>query len=193
MRHLTQFRHASGELARYLLCVTAIRGGATCEHSLRGAMALSGALRFLPDRAKIVLADAHDAQAVDAALRQVRPAAVIDELTSLPRNGSPKAMRAASRDPREAEGRDNVFSDARAAGVRRYGMRFTDVPTLPARAWRLKPTRSRRTPLQRAHGSADRRPAASHLGPPRGRASLGFILRAGHMAHGGRRHCQPGP
>src|SRR5262249_7206956 len=33
-----------------------------------------------------VLADALDAQAVDAALRKVRPAAVIDELTSLPRH-----------------------------------------------------------------------------------------------------------
>jgi hypothetical protein len=43
-----------------------------------------------------VLADALDAQAVGAALRKVSPAAVIDELTSLPRHYTPDAMRAAA-------------------------------------------------------------------------------------------------
>src|SRR5262245_54042034 len=69
-----------------------------------------------------VLADALDAQAVDAALRKVRPAAVIDELTSLPRHYTPDAMRAAAERDRRVrlEGGGNVLNAALAAGTRRY-------------------------------------------------------------------------
>jgi len=74
-----------------------------------------------------VVADALDAQAVDAALRKVRPAAVIDELTSLPRHYTPDAMRAtAERDRRvRLEGGGNVLNAALAAGTRRYVVQST--------------------------------------------------------------------
>ena len=45
-----------------------------------------------------VVADALDAQAVDAALRKVRSAAVIDELTSLPRHHTPTSQRRSRHD-----------------------------------------------------------------------------------------------
>src|SRR5262245_15643325 len=74
-----------------------------------------------------VLADALDAQAVEAALRKVRPAAVIDELTSLPQHYTPDAMRAtAERDRRvRLEGGGYGLNAALAAGTRRYVVQST--------------------------------------------------------------------
>jgi len=74
-----------------------------------------------------VLADALNAQAVDAALRKVRPGAVIDELTSLPRHYTPDAMRAAAERDRRArlEGGGNVLNAALAIGTRRYVVQST--------------------------------------------------------------------
>ncbi len=66
-----------------------------------------------------VVADALDAQAVDAAVKKVRPGAVIDELTSLPKRYTPDEMRAAAdRDRRvRLEGGRNV-QNARRPPVR---------------------------------------------------------------------------
>ncbi len=74
-----------------------------------------------------VVADALDAQAVDAALRNIKPDAVIDELTSLPRRYTPEEMRiAVERDHRvRLEGGRNVLNAARAAGTRRYLVQST--------------------------------------------------------------------
>jgi nucleoside-diphosphate-sugar epimerase len=74
-----------------------------------------------------LVADALDAPAVDGALRSVKPDAVIDELTSLPRHYTPEEMRAAAeRDRRvRVEGGRNVLNAALAAGARRYLVQST--------------------------------------------------------------------
>jgi nucleoside-diphosphate-sugar epimerase len=74
-----------------------------------------------------VVADAFDTQAVDAALRNIKPDAVIDELTSLPRHYTPEEMRAAAERDRRVrlEGGGNLLHAARAAGTRRYLVQST--------------------------------------------------------------------
>jgi nucleoside-diphosphate-sugar epimerase len=81
------------------------------------------AARVLADAgAESILADALDATAVKDALMQVRPDAVINELTALPRRYTPEEMRAAA--PRDAEvrlnGNANLLAGTQTAGVRRY-------------------------------------------------------------------------
>ncbi len=77
--------------------------------------------------AEAVVADALDLQAVSAAIARVRPDAVIEELTSLPKDYTPEAMReAAERDRRvRLEGGGNVYHGAQAASVRRYLVQST--------------------------------------------------------------------
>jgi len=72
--------------------------------------------------AEAVMADALDLAAVKAAVGRVRPDAVINELTSLPRHYTPAEMKAAEeRDRRvRVEGNINLLSVLRDAGVRRY-------------------------------------------------------------------------
>lgn len=69
-----------------------------------------------------VVADALDAEAVQEALRRVRPEAVINQLTALPRQYTAAAMAAAAeRDRRvRTEGHAHLLAGAVAAGVRRY-------------------------------------------------------------------------
>jgi nucleoside-diphosphate-sugar epimerase len=69
-----------------------------------------------------VVVNALDSGAVNAAIGRVRPDAVIDELTSLPRDYTPEAMRAAAERDRKLrlEGGENVHNAARAAGAKRY-------------------------------------------------------------------------
>src|SRR5262249_55661667 len=72
--------------------------------------------------AEPVVADALDGTAVKAAVGRIRPEAVINELTSLPRHYTPAAMKAAAeRDRRvRVEGNINLLVVLRDAGVRRY-------------------------------------------------------------------------
>jgi len=65
--------------------------------------------------------------AVRAALGRVRPDAVIEELTSLPRDYTPEAMRAAAERDRKVrlEGGQNVHNAARTAGAKRYPVQST--------------------------------------------------------------------
>src|SRR5215470_7215150 len=72
--------------------------------------------------AEAVIADALDAAAVKAAVGRVRPDAVINELTSLPRHYTPAEMKAAAERDRElrVEGNTNLLEALRNAGVRRY-------------------------------------------------------------------------
>src|SRR5262245_17554714 len=72
--------------------------------------------------AEPVIADALDAAAVRAAVGQIRPAAVINELTSLPRHYTPAEMKAAAERDRKVrvEGNINLLAALRDAGVRRY-------------------------------------------------------------------------
>jgi nucleoside-diphosphate-sugar epimerase len=72
--------------------------------------------------AEPVIADALDAAAVKAVLERIRPHAVINELTSLPRHYTPADMKeAAERDRKvRVEGNINLLAALRDAGVRRY-------------------------------------------------------------------------
>lgn len=72
--------------------------------------------------AEPVAADALDAASVRAAVERVRPDAIINELTSLPRHYTAAEMRAAAeRDYKvRIEGNANLLAALRDAGVRRY-------------------------------------------------------------------------
>src|ERR1700758_247651 len=69
-----------------------------------------------------VIADVLDAAAVKAAVGRIRPDAVINELTSLPRHYTPAEMKAAAERDRKVrvEGNINLLAVLRDAGVRRY-------------------------------------------------------------------------
>jgi nucleoside-diphosphate-sugar epimerase len=77
--------------------------------------------------AEAVIADARDAAAVKAAVGRVRPDAVINELTSLPRHYTPADMQAAAERDRavRVEGNVNLLAALRDAGVRRYLLQST--------------------------------------------------------------------
>ena len=97
-------------------------------HSAIGMTSTQRGLRTLKEfGVDGVIADALDAQAVDAALRHIGPDAVIDELTSLPRRYTPDEMRAAAERDRRVrlEGGRNVLNAARAAGTKRYVVQST--------------------------------------------------------------------
>src|SRR5947207_3682086 len=72
--------------------------------------------------AEAVIADALDPAAVKAAVGRIRPDAVINELTSLPRHDTAAEMKAAAeRDYKvRVEGNTNLLAALRDAGVRRY-------------------------------------------------------------------------
>jgi nucleoside-diphosphate-sugar epimerase len=72
--------------------------------------------------AEPVIADALDAAAVKAAARRIRPDAVINQLTSLPRHYTPAEMKAAAERDRKVrvEGNINLLAALRDSGVRRY-------------------------------------------------------------------------
>ncbi len=72
--------------------------------------------------AEPVVADARDPAAVKAAVGRIRPEAVINELTSLPRHYTPAEMKAAAERDRtvRVEGNINLLAALRDAGVRRY-------------------------------------------------------------------------
>ena len=74
-----------------------------------------------------MVVDAFDAEAVNAAIGRVRPDAVIEELTSLPKDYTPQAMRAAAERDRKLrlEGGQNVHQAARIAGAKRYLVQST--------------------------------------------------------------------
>src|SRR5262249_22550212 len=72
--------------------------------------------------AEPVIADALDAAAVKAAVGRIRPDAVINQLTSLPRHYTPAEMKAAAERDRNVrvEGNINLLAALRDSGVRRY-------------------------------------------------------------------------
>src|SRR5262245_56326336 len=72
--------------------------------------------------AEPVIANALDGAAVKAAVGRIRPDAVINELTSLPRHYTPAEMKAAAERDRKVrvEGNINLLAALRDAGVRRY-------------------------------------------------------------------------
>src|SRR5262245_6841219 len=74
--------------------------------------------------AEPVIADALDAAAVKAALERIRPHAVMNELTSLPRHYTPAEMKAAAERDRKVrvEGNINLLAALRDSDARRYGL-----------------------------------------------------------------------
>jgi len=70
--------------------------------------------------AEALIVDAFDAPAVEEALRRAKPEAVIDELTSLPKEQSDFPKYAAGDRKLRIEGGGNLFRAAIASGVRRY-------------------------------------------------------------------------
>jgi 2-alkyl-3-oxoalkanoate reductase len=103
--------------------------GRPLVHRLRANQHEIFALARSPDPAPLkeigaepVIADALDAAAVTAAVGRIRPDAVINELTSLPRRYTPAEMAAAAeRDHKlRVEGNINLLAALRDAGVRRY-------------------------------------------------------------------------
>lgn len=109
---------ATGAIGRPLVSALIAAG-----HDAIGMTSSKDGLRILRDLgAKGVVANALDAQAVDAAVSSVRPDVVIEELTSLPKRYTPEEMQASvERDRRlRLEGGRNVQNAARAAGARRY-------------------------------------------------------------------------
>ncbi len=74
-----------------------------------------------------VVLDALDAEAVKAEIVRIRPDAVIDELTSLPKRYTPEEMRTAAPHDRQIrlEGGGNLHRAAIVAGVKRYLVQST--------------------------------------------------------------------
>ena len=139
--------------------------------------------------AKPVIADALDAAAVKAAVGRIRPDAVINELTSLPRHYTPAEMKAAAARDRKVrvEGNINLLAALRDSGVRRYLLQSSDSGMRPAWGWRTSPSRS-----------SPARPRESRPAPaptwnwkrahrrPRNRvrrATLRILLRPRHLVH----------
>jgi 2-alkyl-3-oxoalkanoate reductase len=109
---------ATGAIGRPL-----IRGLKQQGHSVFGLVRSSESTRMLTEMgAEAVIGDALDAASVRAAIARVRPDAVINELTSLPRHYTPAEMKAAAeRDSRvRKEGNVNLIAGMRESGVRRY-------------------------------------------------------------------------
>ncbi|MEI9978811.1 MAG: NAD(P)-dependent oxidoreductase [Edaphobacter sp.] len=90
-------------------------------HSVVGMTTSEVRAKGLEDQgAEAVIVDAYDAVAVEAALQRSRAEAVIDELTSLPKEQSDMPKYAAGDRKLRIEGGGNLFRAAIASGVRRY-------------------------------------------------------------------------
>jgi nucleoside-diphosphate-sugar epimerase len=90
-------------------------------HSVVGMTTDEARAKQLEDEGvEALIADAFDAAAVHAALLRAQAEAVIDELTSLPREQSDMPSYAARDSNLRIEGGGNLFRAAVACGVRRY-------------------------------------------------------------------------
>src|SRR5215471_16179669 len=109
---------ASGAIGRPL--VRRLRANRHAVFALARSPNSASALKEIG--AEPVIADALDAAAVKAAVGRIRPDAVINELTSLPRHYTPAEMKAAAeRDHKiRLEGNINLLAALRDAGVHRY-------------------------------------------------------------------------
>ena len=109
---------ATGAIGRPL-----IPGLKQSRHSVFCLVRSAESTRILAEMgAEALIGDALDPASVRAAIARVRPDAVINELTSLPRHYSPAEMKAAAeRDSRtRREGNVNLLAGMRESGVRRY-------------------------------------------------------------------------
>ena len=92
------------------------------QHEVFALSRPPGSARLQEMGAEPVVADALDAAAVKEAVGRIRPDAVINELTSLPKHYTPDEMKAAAeRDHKvRVDGNVNLLAAIRDAGVRRY-------------------------------------------------------------------------
>ena len=100
-----------------------IRGLKKHGHGVYGLVRSAESTRILAEMgAEAVIGDALDPTSVRAAVAHVRPDAVINELTSLPRHYTPAEMKAAAeRDSKvRREGNVNLVAGMHESGVRRY-------------------------------------------------------------------------
>jgi 2-alkyl-3-oxoalkanoate reductase len=114
---------ATGAIGRPLVAALV-----AARHEVVGMTSSEHGLRTLQQNgAEGVVVNALDSEAVNATLRKVRPRMVIEELTSLPREYTPEAMRAAAERDRKVrlEGGGNLHNAARAAGAKRYIVQST--------------------------------------------------------------------
>jgi nucleoside-diphosphate-sugar epimerase len=108
---------ASGAIGRPL-----VRRLKATQHEIFALTRPPGSARLKEIGAEPVIADALDAAAVKAAVGQVRPDAVINQLTSLPRRYTAAEMEAAAERDRKVrtEGNANLLAAMQGVGVRRY-------------------------------------------------------------------------
>jgi nucleoside-diphosphate-sugar epimerase len=114
---------ATGAIGRPLIARLLMQG-----HQVVGMTSSErGLARLRESAADGVVANALDAQAVRAAIGKVRPDAVVEELTSLPKHYTPDEMRAAAPRDRQVrlEGGHNLQAAAREAGARKYIVQST--------------------------------------------------------------------
>src|SRR5260370_42558720 len=109
---------ATGAIGRPLLC--RLRANQHEAFALTRSPDSAAALKEIG--AEPVIADALDAAAVKAAVGRIRPDAVINELTSLPRHYTPAEMKAAAERDRKVrgEGNNNLLAALPETGLRRY-------------------------------------------------------------------------
>ena len=114
---------ASGAIGRPL--IAALLGA---KHDVIGMATRQEGVNLLRDRgAEGLILNALDAGTVQAEIARIRPDAIIDELTSLPKRYTPEEMRiAAPRDHRlRLEGGGNLHRAALQNGVKRYIVQST--------------------------------------------------------------------
>ena len=114
---------ASGAIGRPLVAALA-----AAQHEVVGMTSRSEGVKLLGERgAEGVVLDALDGGAFSAAMAKIRPDAIIDELTSLPRGYTPEEMRKAA--PRDCqirlEGGGHLHRSALESGVKRYIVQST--------------------------------------------------------------------
>lgn len=107
---------ASGAIGEPLIAELLKRG-----HSVAGMTTSEARAKNLERQgAEALIVDAFDRMAVEDALRRSKPEAVIDELTSLPKEQSEMPKYAAGDRKLRIEGGGNLFRAAIGSGVRRY-------------------------------------------------------------------------
>jgi 2-alkyl-3-oxoalkanoate reductase len=123
---------ATGTIGRPL-----IRGLKQHGHTVFGLVRSAESTRMLAEMdAEDLIGDALDAASVRAAIARVRPDAVINELTSLPRHYTAAEMTAAVQHDRRVrwEGNVNLLAGMGESGVRRYILHELDFRPPPL-AW----------------------------------------------------------
>jgi len=109
---------ATGAIGRPLIRLLKVSG-----HAVFGLARSSDSERALAEMgAEAVTGDALEAASVKSAIQRIRPHAIINELTSLPRRYTPQEMKAAADRDRSVrtKGNINLLAATHDAGVRRY-------------------------------------------------------------------------